>query len=77
MPVTESQAQGLEAPCPSCDKGDTKVAGRVGQRLVFDCSRCNIKFFRNHETALSTRVAQVVERRTGRTAGLNVVSAKR
>jgi len=34
------------AVCPSCSRSNTSVRGRVGLRLVFQCSSCHVDFFR-------------------------------
>lgn len=37
--------------CPGCSHWSGQVLGRSGQRLVFRCSRCNVRFFNPRDSA--------------------------
>jgi len=43
---------GQTARCPNCDDRGAACIGRLGRRLVFQCHRCRVRFFRGEpETA--------------------------
>jgi transposase-like protein len=35
------------AACPTCGRSNSNVLGRMGLRLVFQCSDCHVEFFRH------------------------------
>jgi hypothetical protein len=39
---------GKEALCPNCDSMSRTVLGRVGLRLVYECSECSAQHFGHH-----------------------------
>jgi len=45
-PVPQAMLQEA-AQCPQCDSRFTEVLGRMGLRLLFQCERCRVRFFRH------------------------------
>ena len=40
--------QGETATCPACEGTREAVIGRIGLRLVFQCGRCRVLFYRGN-----------------------------